>query len=433
MELLSGANAALPDGPLSIDVTWRHGVGVDVSALLLGAQGTVRGDADMVFFNNPTSEAEAVRLTTEGSSARIDVHPASMPADVERVAIVAAVDVDAPAGTTFAQVAGLRADVAAGSRTFAFAPTGLDRGETAAVLIEIYRRGPDWKVRAVGQGYTSGLAGVAVDFGVDVGEDTTPIAAPSPAPVAAPVPRAATEPAAQPPLAPRRIDLDKGASATISLNKNDASGVVTATLEWDGGSEERRAQGADLDLYALFIPARDVAEASAATIGRSIGSKRLSKTRERVVAAAEDDPSRGAVYWNHLGSSAEFPYIALDRDAVVPGIETIRITEPGQQGFVLICAYSALGNGMGSFKSYGAKAVVGDGRGTTVTAPLYHDNDMSYWVAIALADFTVADGVAIHHVETYSDGAYENRPVLFPDGSFAMDVGPMEFKLDDDM
>jgi tellurium resistance protein TerD len=34
---------------------------------------------------------------------------------------------------------------------------------------EIYRHGGDWKFRAVGQGYTSGLAGIARDFGVDVG------------------------------------------------------------------------------------------------------------------------------------------------------------------------------------------------------------------------------------------------------------------------
>ncbi|MFE5331202.1 TerD family protein [Embleya sp. NPDC056575] len=422
MELLPGANAALPTGPISIEVTWQHAVGVDVSALLLDSGGSVRGDADMVFFNNPRSEAGAVRLTIDGGAARVDLEPEVIPADVERVAIVAAIDVDAPAGTTFAQVAGLRAVASTGTGpgTFAFAIPDLHRGETAMVLAEVYRHGGNWKIRAIGQGYASGLAGVAADFGVDIAGNTTGTGPPTPSPAAV-----AT---AQPPPALRRIDLDKGASATIALDKNLASGVLTATLEWDGGSADRRDQGADLDLYALYITRHDVTDASAATIARSIEPQNLPKSRKRVINRAKNDPRHGAVYWNHLGSATEPPYMALDRDAVIPGIETVRITVPRQQGFVLICAYSAIDNGLGSFKSYGAKAVVSDGRGTTVTAPLYHDNDLSYWVAIALVDFTVADGVAIHHVETYSDGSYENRPVLFPDGSFAMDVGPVEFK-----
>ncbi|MCW0014675.1 TerD family protein, partial [Burkholderia pseudomallei] len=40
--------------------------------------------------------------------------------------------------------------------------------ETAMVFGELYRNGSDWKFRAVGQGYASGLAGIAKDFGVNV-------------------------------------------------------------------------------------------------------------------------------------------------------------------------------------------------------------------------------------------------------------------------
>ncbi|GAA4988151.1 hypothetical protein GCM10023205_68840 [Yinghuangia aomiensis] len=425
MDLLPGANAALPAASLAIDVTWRDGTGVDVSALLLGADGKVRGDADMVFFNNPESACGAVRFTGRPGAARIDIDPKALPADVERVALVAAVDVDAVPGTTFAQVAGLHAAAAAGVETFAFAVPDLDRGETAAVLAEVYRRGADWKIRAVGQGYASGLAGVATDFGVDVGEEP---AAETPAPAAAaPV----AEPAPTPPVSLGKIDLAKGAKATISFDKRDDSATVVATLEWDGGSESRREQGADLDLYALFVPAAAVVDVSDATIGVRLGGKhggKLPRPLKKLAGEARDKPKRGAVYWNHLGYLTRDPHIALDKDAKKPGIETVRITRPQDQGFVLICAYSAVGNGIGSFKSYGAKAVVTDGRGSTVTAPLYDDNDTSYWVAIALVDFTADQGVAIHHVEAYSDRSSEQRPVLFPDGSFAMDQGPIEFK-----
>lgn len=61
--------------------------------------------------------------------------------------------------------------------------------------------------------------------------------------------------------------------------------------------------------------------------------------------------------------------------------------------------------------------------------PLFNENSTSYWVAIALVDFTVPGGVEIRHVERYSRGG-EARPVLFPDGTFQMDIGPIEFKDD---
>ena len=38
--------------------------------------------------------------------------------------------------------------------------------ETAMVFGELYRRTSEWKFRAVGQGYASGLVGIATDFGV---------------------------------------------------------------------------------------------------------------------------------------------------------------------------------------------------------------------------------------------------------------------------
>ena len=40
--------------------------------------------------------------------------------------------------------------------------------ETAMVFGELYRNGAEWKFRAIGQGYASGLRGIAQDFGVNV-------------------------------------------------------------------------------------------------------------------------------------------------------------------------------------------------------------------------------------------------------------------------
>ncbi|WP_207944927.1 hypothetical protein, partial [Actinomadura rubrisoli] len=229
-------------------------------------------------------------------------------------------------------------------------------------------------------------------------------------------PAQAPAPAQAPPAMPLgKITLKKEGRAVISLDKGDTTATVTATLEWDGGSDDRREMGADLDLYALYVPAHQVEAAGAGPLAKK-GKKGKRRT--------ETD---GTVYYRDLGSLTAPPFLQLDGDAKVPGRETIRITRPDQQGYVLICAYSAVENGAGSFKSYGAHAMVTDGRGSTVTVPLFNDRPSSYWVAITLVDFTAPGGVEIRHVERYSSGG-EARPLLYADGSFEMDMGPVEFK-----
>lgn len=63
--------------------------------------------------------------------------------------------------------------------------------ETAIICGELYRRGDGWKFRAVGQGYPTGLIGLATAFGISVDEaepePPTP-APPSVPPAPAPVP-----------------------------------------------------------------------------------------------------------------------------------------------------------------------------------------------------------------------------------------------------
>lgn len=207
--------------------------------------------------------------------------------------------------------------------------------------------------------------------------------------------------AAAPQPATSGISLTKGASAGISLTKSDPTVQITAHLDWDGGSASRRARGADLELYVLYVPKADVG-----TGRNTVGN---------------------AVYYRSLGRLDGAPYIQHHGDSLVPGRETATIARPDQQGYALICAYSAVGNGVGSFKSYGAKAIVTDGAGQTVTVPLYDDNRHAYWVAIALVDFT-GPGAVIRQVEKYSRPGSEARPVLHSDGRVEMDAGPIEFK-----
>ena len=181
--MIAGQNLPAPPGPLSI---WLEGSGdgaaPHLAALLLRSDSKVRADDDFVFFNQPTHASGSVSLdVTHGPSPRLVVDPERVPADVERVAVAVASD-GVLGNNLLVRVEG------GGEGTLDFKPTELDRTR-AAVLVEIYRRRGTWKVRAVGQGWASGLAGLAIDHGVrvdeDAGDEEVGASTPSPAPVAA--------------------------------------------------------------------------------------------------------------------------------------------------------------------------------------------------------------------------------------------------------
>jgi stress response protein SCP2 len=160
-DLPPGANVALPNGALGIALDGPF----DLSALVLSASGTVAGDADMVFFNQP--DAPGVRLR----GPQLTVLPDALRRGAERVVVVASPDDLGSAVRALPPV--LLTD--ARDRPFArFRPPPMPT-ETVALLVEVYRRAGAWRVRAVGQGYADGLAGLARDFGVDVAEETTAI------------------------------------------------------------------------------------------------------------------------------------------------------------------------------------------------------------------------------------------------------------------
>lgn len=232
MQILSkGANSALPPGPVAVRVT--AAAPVDISALLVAGDGKVRGDADFVFYNQPT--ANGVRYDPAG----VDVDPGSVDAAVEKVVVTASLDGRGPA--TFGALGGLRMDVAVGGQPFAvFTPDGLG-AETALLCVEIYRRGAEWKVRAVGQGYANGLAGIATDYGITVEDEEAPAAAP------------------QPPSS-GKINLDKGRVSlqkrqTVSLVKTGAPALrrVAMGLGWDPAAAGRNI---DLDASAIVVDSR---------------------------------------------------------------------------------------------------------------------------------------------------------------------------------
>ncbi|MGW1000548.1 TerD family protein [Streptomyces sp. NPDC002520] len=198
--ITKGANTPVPAALLRVAVSRQQLPGapvVDASALLLDGAGKVRGDADLVFYNQPVHPSGAVRHTgtAEGAGVLAEWLEVDLPRvepDVQRVLIAGSCD-----GGVFGQVPGLYAQVltAEGAVVAHYAVTDAS-SETAFVLGELYRRGGEWKFRAVGQGYASGLAGLATDFGIAV-EEPAPAPAPAPAPIPTPPqPAPHTQPAA---------------------------------------------------------------------------------------------------------------------------------------------------------------------------------------------------------------------------------------------
>lgn len=166
--LVKGQNAGLEPGEVVLSV--RGGVAADLSALLVTEAGKVRSDADFVFFNQP--QAPGVRLNGAG----LEISLGAVPGEIAQIRAVITV---AAQGDTFGTAAAPVASVAdrAGNVLHEYVIDGLDR-ESVVIALELYRRGEQWKVRAVGQGYAGGFADLVTDHGVSVDDEPEVVAVP---------------------------------------------------------------------------------------------------------------------------------------------------------------------------------------------------------------------------------------------------------------
>ncbi|MFI7387659.1 TerD family protein [Streptomyces sp. NPDC049813] len=267
-----GSNIPLTAARVAVDVSAP--VRLDVSGLLLTADGKVRSDDDFIFYNQPSGPGVTYTSGGGASPDSITVDTAAVPPGIEKIVVTASPDAEGQTFQGIEPTATVR-DAADGSVLATFTPPQLG-AETALVVMEVYLRGGVWKARAVGQGYANGLAGIATDFGVSVEEPAAPAAPPVAAPAASPAaampapttppvdPRLAPPPppAAPPAAAPAapapgagKINLDKG---RVSLQKNQTVSLVKGGkpllsqvkmgLGW-----EPAFRGKDIDLDASVI------------------------------------------------------------------------------------------------------------------------------------------------------------------------------------
>jgi tellurium resistance protein TerD len=152
---------------------------LDASALMLGSNGKILSDSHFVFFNNLNSPDGSVQHTGdnltgegEGDDEAIKVNLSAVPAECEKIVFPVSIYEAEERAQSFGQVrnAFIRVINQAGDVEIARYDLSEDAStETAMIFGELYRNNGDWKFRAVGQGYATGLRGIATDFGVNVG------------------------------------------------------------------------------------------------------------------------------------------------------------------------------------------------------------------------------------------------------------------------
>ncbi|MBJ8117255.1 MULTISPECIES: TerD family protein [Bacillus] len=373
---------------LLVDLTWNEPMNMDVdaSAFLVGFNGKITKEEDFVFYGQPYSSCRSVQLNqniTNGSKQRFSIDFTHIKDEVQKIVFSITIHNAEEKKQALRDVSHIQLKISnaqSGLEIIQFPITHPFTDESAIIVGELYRHGGGWKFNPIGAGYFGGLAALCTNFGIEIAEDEKQIA-PSVEKKIIPTP-----PPVQKTINAVKVELKKKQSINIQKSK-----MVTATLEWETNK--------DLDLYCFYV-----------TTNGEIGK----------------------VYYKNLGSSKVAPYIVLDGDSQEPGKETIRIYRPEALKYILFAAYSAVGNGIGSFYSMKAKAVVDNHMGSVVTAPLLEINDHAYWVCIAHIDFTNSNEMKISHVESYSKDHSEASPLLYENGKFRMDVGPIEFKNEED-
>ncbi|MFF0075642.1 TerD family protein [Streptomyces sp. NPDC005494] len=299
MTMQKGTNVAVPAPAVRVELGWRAAPGtpdVDASALLL-VSGKVRGDSDFVFYNQPVHGSGAVRHEGKRTSGGVvtdslTVDFARMEPVIDRVVVAASAD-----GGTFGRVTGLYVRVVDGANGTEIArfESADATVETAFILGELYLRQGAWKFRAVGQGYDTGLAGLATDFGISVDEPQQaqppaqpPLRAPHQPPTPAATPRTAPVPPPAPPVVQAvrltKVTLTKDAPSVSLSKQGGTSGALRVNLNWEvrkqfkgWGAKLGRAVAVhgdlDLDLCALY-ELTDGSKGVVQALGNAFGSLR---------------------------------------------------------------------------------------------------------------------------------------------------------------
>jgi tellurium resistance protein TerD len=149
---------------------------LDASAIGVKADGKVLTNQHFVFFNNLKSPEGSIQLTGdnttgegEGDDESVIINLALVPAEIDKIVVPVSIYDAASRGQNFGQVrnAYIRVVDQTGAELVRYDLSEDYSTETVVIFGEVYRNGPDWKFRAVGQGHND-LGGLARDHGVSI-------------------------------------------------------------------------------------------------------------------------------------------------------------------------------------------------------------------------------------------------------------------------
>ncbi|WP_419890491.1 TerD family protein [Paenibacillus xylanexedens] len=407
--LQMGANTTLNAAKGSIVISHAISSLIDISltAFLLTDSDKVQGDHGIIFYNQPTSSSGVATLMPSELVGNTKVHKinfdmSKVPEGITKIAITLTED----HSTGFANVKNLEALIHSGDTTIQLTPSSFTT-ENGIVVLELYLRNGQTKVKSIWRGFNSGLEGLCKNYGVEV--ETDEQIKPS-APQTAqhttvkepdPTVSVSEHKQSQPSLSSINLQKVKG---NINLDKGqppviiDKSPEITATVSWETGT--------DYDIYALVY---------------TKGGKQI----DVAMFGAKGTPllkSYGNGIVEHMGD--------VGRSNQSTKTETIKLRLTDDILAVVPVVYSAQSNGTGSFYKYKVSMSIDNLNGTSVTisAKNANNNNRIYTCVPGILHNT-PDGVIISPLELYSKKNSEFRPKLKMGSSkmveVEMDKGPL--------
>lgn len=222
---------------------------IDIACFGLDAQSKLSDDRFMIFFNQTSSPAEAIKLMAPGE---FEINLSALPATIDRLVFTAAID-----------GAGAMKDI--GSSRFTISTQGSAPAaacefsggtftvEKAIMVADIYRKGGEWRLQVNLQGFSEGMGALVRHFGGEINDDPAPA---TPVPTAPPPVQATfsleKKVAAK---APALISLAK--KAQVSLEKNNLTSVKAKLgfcLDVSGSMNGQYSRGRVQEVMNRLIP-----------------------------------------------------------------------------------------------------------------------------------------------------------------------------------
>ena len=394
--LQMGANTTLSAAKGSITISHEISTLVDVSltAFLLTDSDKVQGDSGIIFYNQPTSSTGVATLLPSEQTGTTKVHKLNfdmdkVPEGITKIAVTLTED----NSTGFANVKSLAAEICIQNTVIQLSPSSFTN-ENGIVVLELYLRNGQTKVKSIWRGFDSGLEGLCKNYGVEVEADE---------PSAHSNPQIIQEPVAKEPEPAISLNLEK-VQGKINLDKGqkpviiDKTPEITATVSWETGT--------DYDIYAL-VYTKDGEQIDVAMFG-----------------------ARGVPPLKNYGNGTVEHMGDVGRGKKSKKTEVIKLRLRDDILAVVPVVYSAQSNGTGSFYRYKVSMSIDNHHGTSVTisAKNANNNDKIYTCVPGILHNT-PNGVMISPLELYSRPNSEYRPILKVGDSnmveVIMDQGPL--------